>query len=297
MNLENLCIISQGGGVRSIYSAGVIKGLVEKFSLTEVGHVVAPSGSAANFMYYTSGQLKEIEQIWLELIKSGKFVRPFNLFSKNSILNIDFLVDELVRKRFPFDEDSFKNSNTKMYIPVLGASDGVGCYFSNKDQVDPFELMRATCAVPRFYGKKVLINNNYYIDGSIVDSFGFKKAMEIDSENLLVILTEPFNTKNNIPNILIRKVLDFLLFKREPNFIKEKIWGVFENYKKEKDLLIDLKKEKNIFIIAPNKKLPIGSLGRSYESAKKTLGLGYSDVVNNKELEEFILNIKNKKQS
>jgi predicted patatin/cPLA2 family phospholipase len=297
MKFENLCIISQGGGVRSIYSAGVIKGLVEKFSLTEVGNIVAPSGSAANFMYYTSGQLEEIEQIWLELIKSGKFVQPLNLFSKNPILNIDFLVDELVRKRFPFNENSFKNSITKMYIPVLRANDGIGCYFSNKDNIDPFELMRATCAVPRFYGKKVLINNDYYIDGSIADPFGFKKEKEIDSKNLLVILTEPLNTKSNIPNILIRKILDFLLFKKESSFIKEKIWGVFENYKKDKELLIDFKKEKNIFIIAPNKKLPIGSLGRSYELAKKTLGLGYNDVVKNKELEEFILNIKNKKQS
>lgn len=293
MKLKNLCIIAQGGGVRSIYSAGVIKGLLEKFSLIEVGEIVAVSGSAANFMYYTSGQFEEIEKVWTDLIKSKKFIKPFNFFKKEPILNIDFLVDELVRKRFPFNENLFKNSKIKIHIPVLRDNDGENVYFSNRDNVDSFELMRATCAVPYFYGKKVKIDDYSYVDGTMADTFGLNKALELKPENLLVILTEPLNIYSKIPSFLIKRFIELFL-KKEPVIVRQKIWKSLINYNNDRKNLLKLKKEINICIIAPKYELPISRLGMSYRLARRTLNNGYKHVLRSKELERFISGIKNK---
>lgn len=295
MKLQNLCIISQGGGARSIYTAGVIKGLVEKFSLTEVGDIVAPSGSAANFMYFTSGQISEIEKIWMDLIKEDKLVRPTNVFKNRPILDIDYLVDELVKKKFPFDTKAFCESSSTMHIPALRIKGAVNQYFTNKQKnIDYFEAMRATCAVPYFYGKKVFISGDYYIDGSIVDSFGLKKAMELGADNILVILTEPFDEYNEEPGTLLKKIFNFILFRKESVLITKKVWSMFKKYNREKRLLHKLRSCKNIYVLSPKKDLPVGNLKVNIEDAKKTLKIGYQDVIQDKGLENFILGILNK---
>lgn len=291
MIINGLSLISKGGAMRSAYSVGVIKGLREKYNIESFENIVAASGSAANFMYFTSGQFDFIDKIWFDLVGGGNFIKFKNIFTKEPIINIDFLVDNLVRNKYPFDVEGFRNSRTKIFVPVLRVSDGKSVYFSNTDkEINPFELMRATCAIPYFYGKKIKLNEEYYIDGSIADNFGLNKALELNPEKLLVILTEPLGIK--IPNaIIIRRILEFFILRKESGILKKRVWDVFGKHDEELNNLEEFKKRSNIFVIQPLRSLP-SRLTYNVKSLRKIIDCGYNDVINNKGLEDFINRIK-----
>ena len=75
--MNNFCIVAQGGGMTTAYHAGVIKAFKEKFGFEKLNLIVASSGAAATYSYLVSGQENLIEPIWIELVKSGKFVNPW----------------------------------------------------------------------------------------------------------------------------------------------------------------------------------------------------------------------------
>ena len=290
MIMKDVCIIAQGGGIKSAYNAGVIKGLRERFSVNEVKDVVAVSGTAAIFMYFVSKQYDLIEKIWLELLRSKEFIRFKNFFNKRSLVDIDYLVDVFVKERFPFDIASFKNTKTKMYVPVTRVADGEAVYFSNKDDIDYFELIRATCAIPYFYGKSVKIKDDFYIDGTICDVFGLNKALELKPKNLLVILTD---SPKKLPEaFLIRKLFDVLLLHNESHIIRKRVWDVPKKYEKERAYLKLLKKSMNLVIIQPKNHLPSLRLDSSLKHLMNTIQQGYDDVINHPELEAFFKKVK-----
>lgn len=66
---------------------------------------------------------------------------------------------------------------------------GVSRYVSAADGLDPFEVLRATAALPVFFGKKVLISGNRYIDGEIgpVLEDHIDQALEQGADRILII--------------------------------------------------------------------------------------------------------------
>jgi predicted patatin/cPLA2 family phospholipase len=98
-----LCVLAQGGGMTTAYHAGVIKAFCERNWDSEIDCIVASSGAAATYAYLVSGQPQLVSLIWETLISSGEFVRWRMGLPVRGSLHIDYLVDEIIKKRFPLD--------------------------------------------------------------------------------------------------------------------------------------------------------------------------------------------------
>ena len=274
--MKDLCIVAQGGGVRSAYDVGVVKGLIEKFGITEVKNIVAISGGAANFIYYVAKQHEEMEKIWRNLIGSHKFVGVKNLFHKKPFLDVDFFLSLLMNK-FPLNKKNFRNSRTEIFISVVGENKKIK-YFSNKDGKNPYSLLKATCALPLIYGKYVKIGRKKYYDGGVLDNIGLKKIKQLKPKKILVILTTP--GKFSFKERLISWIANKIIFRRDI----EK--GV------EKDLLKIKNFSKEVFVIRPRISLSSSSIDGSTKHLRKTIKRGYKDTIKNKNLEKFLKSVK-----
>lgn len=281
-----ICIVAQGGGMTTSYHAGVIKAIKEKFGFNKVGRIVASSGAATTYSYLVSGQDNLIEKIWLELVKSKKFVIPLKHPSGRGIMDIDFLVDEIIKRKFPLDLDGLKKSLIDLDVGLTNAKTGESVFFSKNDDIDFYELLRASCAIPYFYGKKVCLGADCYYDGTISSVCGIEKAK--DEDNILVVFTRP--NKPLMKIILFRKILKWLLIRKETKELQEAIWSMVANYEKIPSIINDLSgKEKNVVIIQPQRKLPIWRIDMSLHRLQKTIKQGYDDVMNNKEIDKLFL--------
>lgn len=150
-------LILTGGGMRCAWSGGFLYGLHECGIRPDT--IVASSGSIGSATYFASGQVESIKRVWTEHLPGNRFIN-FSRFWK--IIDIDYLVDDIMHAREPFDWDSVRTSNVQLLFPVHAVDTKGMRLFTNTDV--SYETMRAGKALPIFYRKKILIDGMYYQD-------------------------------------------------------------------------------------------------------------------------------------
>lgn len=282
--MNGITIVAAGGGLVTAYHAGVIRALKEQVDLTKIKRIVASSGAAATYSYLVSGQTELVEPIWNYLLESGCFVNPVRHKTLRGVMDIDFLVDEVIKKRFPLDLSALKASPIVFDVGVTDTETGESKFFSKNTVVDFYELIRTSCAVPYFYGKHVELAGRRYCDGTIGDVVGLNQITDAD-KNVLIVLTRPDRPiKKFIP---VRKMLRWLLIRKEPLALQEKIWNMPKEYNRISQRIKALNNNREVCVIQPRKKLPIWRIDTSVDRLKKTIEQGYQDTINTDSLEEF----------
>jgi predicted patatin/cPLA2 family phospholipase len=267
---RKLAIITSGGGMTCSYTAGVIYALVKEYKITTPDIVITGSGSAGTLAYYSAGQYESINNIWTNLLDKKDFINPLRVWK---IIDIDYLIDEVFKKQEPLDIINLRKSPIKFFASATNYTTGELKYFSNRDSVDFFEILRATKAMPIAYNKPILIEGNRYCDTFKSSSpyVHIKKAIE---ENLTDIILIDTTTKENLNTKLFFNT-----------------WLRFKN-KKFKENYYDIKKkntfEVNIYTITPKKPLQITTLNNNSKLLKKTFSQGYKEIQEDKGFAEFI---------
>lgn len=272
---EKLAIIMSGGGMKSSFGVGVILALAEKYNLTEPYLLICASGSAGTGSYYVSKQYKSIRNIWTNLVSSKRFL-SWKRFWK--IIDIDYLIDIIFKKEDPLKEKKVYNSKMRYLIPALNKDTGTIDYFDNEKEMDVFESMRATKAIPIAFkiNPKVRINGLEYCDSLISTKAEshIKKAVELGANKILII-----------NSILGKKKMDHYLFSFWMFFQKKKK----EYYKIEHELLnYNIPKHVKLFTIIPKSKLNITTLNNNKKTLSQTIDQGYQETISNKELMSFL---------
>ncbi len=185
-NTDKLAIVASGGGMRCAYSVGALLALKAKFALTAPEILVGNSGSSASLCYYLAGQTEELKQIWLDELSTPRFKswwRPWR------VLDIDYLVDQVFRLRVPLDIDRLCAPRYSVaYFAVTCARSGEPLYFTHYHP-ELFEMLRASKAVPLVYGRRVRVNGDVYVDGSVGSSLWLDelKALAEGATRLIVL--------------------------------------------------------------------------------------------------------------
>ena len=278
---DTFCIVGQGGGVTTAYQAGVVLGLNEKFDLGKLGRVVASSGTAIVYSYLLSNQIAVFESFWIDLLRSRDFISFLKHPTGRGVLNIDFLIDEMAKKKYPLNTTQLKKSPIQLEVSVTNARTGKAKFFPKNSALDYFELLRATCAVPYFYGKHVLLDGEYYCDGEIGSLIGLEAAD--DYKNVLIVLTRP---PRQLPKFLLaRKLLQWLLVRNETPELQSAIWEVQNKFNELPNVLETLRSQRNIAVIYPSIPLPMYRIDNRIEILKKVMEQGRSDAVSSKDTE------------
>jgi predicted patatin/cPLA2 family phospholipase len=282
---ETYCVIAPGGGMVAAYHAGVRKAWTEQFGPLNAHRYVANSGGACNFAYEASGQGHLMEPIWRDLVQSGQFVHSLWNIHRRGVMNIDFLVDEEIQHRFPMDVPSLKASSVGLQIGVTHSKEGYSRYFSKDFGGDFLELLRASCAVPYFFGKPVLVDDEYWYDGTIGSVVGIEHAR--DEQNILIILTRPLRPIGKYT--LVRKILRYLLLRNEDPRLQRAVWDMPTMFNETLHEIGRLQDKKNVLVIQPRTKLPMFRIDTSIERLDATIAQGYRDTMyQSKEIELFL---------
>jgi predicted patatin/cPLA2 family phospholipase len=280
-------MVAPGGGMPCAYYAGVDRGIEEQFGFSKLERVITTSGQAANLAYRVSGQSHWIGPIWEALVKSKQFVRSLALIGRRGMFDIDFLIDKMIKEYFPHDRDAFMQNPIRFDVGVTNAATGKGRFFPKEEVPNFYELLRASCAVPYFYGKAVQLMGEHWYDGTIGSPTGIEQA-ENDS-NILVILTRPARPIKKLR--LARWLLRKLLLRRETLELAEAVCSMPARYNRDLRQIEELKAKKNIVVIRPKTRLPMFRIDTSLERLRATIEQGYRDTIENPELKRFFSNL------
>lgn len=270
-------IIMSGGGMTCSYGAGSILALAEKYNLEKPDIVIAGSGNAGTLAYFVTRQYDFMINIWSNLLATKKFI---DLGRISKIVDIDYLVDEVIKKQAPIDEEKIYSSKILYLIPATNVETGQVTFFSNHERDDIFEAMRASKAMPVVYNKKITIGKKKYCDSYLSTSTELNtlKAIQLGANRIIII-------DNTLPSFISNFV--FLL------------WLNFKSKKFKKNYLKSLKRIKKIKFpkkvqlikLKPVKKLKISLLNNKHEALEQAIKQGFDETCENLALKKFLKGI------
>jgi predicted patatin/cPLA2 family phospholipase len=195
-------LIVQGGGMRGVYSMGALAQLDEAGFREAFDVILGASAGAINAAYFLAGQASEAVGLYANHLSNRDFLNPRRL---GKIVNVDYLIDTALKVRLPLNIAALKASRTRLEVVLADAVTGEARIVTNREvDVDFYEVMRATAALPGLYNRKVLVGDRYYVDGSSVDGFPVVRAIEEGANFVVAISTRVSGYRKEGNSVLYR---------------------------------------------------------------------------------------------
>jgi predicted patatin/cPLA2 family phospholipase len=285
--MQNITLILEGGALRSLYTSGVLDVLM-KYNI-EAKTVMGVSAGALTGMNYVSKQPKRTAKINLENCDNSNYIGLKALRKEKGLIGYNYLFNDISKKLYPFDFETFKNSKQKFISVVTNCEEGKTEYVEKSDCKNDlnevFKVVQASSSMP-LCSKMVKIGNNHYLDGAVTMPIPVDYAIKNNYSNIVVVLTRDRNYRK--PEVSKRmKALYKHIYGKYPKLV-EKLCTMPERYNKIKEEINYLEKENKILVIAPDKPVNVSRL----EKDKEKLQALYEDGIKDAErVIEKILNI------
>ena len=276
-------LVMEGGGMRGLFTAGVIDVLMEN-GISFDGAVGVSAGACFG-CNYKSGQRERVFRYNIKYCKDKRYCSFGNLIKTGDLFSADFCYNKLPYELDIFDNDAFIKNPMEFFAVATDVETGKPVYHKCTDGKDEDLLwFRASASMP-LAARIVEIDGKKYLDGGISDSIPLEFFENEGYEKNVVILTQPkgyLKTKNKLI-FMIR-----LVFAKYPNLI-ETLKNRHEIYNRQTKYIAEAEKRGTAFVICPPEKLPIGRVEHDPERLTQAYNIGRQTAYDNLErLKNFL---------
>lgn len=241
-------IVLEGGATRGVFTSGILDYLMEEdlyFS-----HVIGVSAGSCNGVDYVSRQIGRTKKCMIPEKKEYSYYSGVrSAIKEKSILDMDMVFDTFPKKIYPFDFETYFQSDMVCEIVTTNCETGKAEYMT--EQSDPDRLMklcRASSSMP-LLSPIVNIDGVPYLDGGLADSVPIRRALQSGNEKIVLVLTRnPGYRKKPISKGTVK--LYRRAYKKYPNLVHA---AIYRNhvYNKTMEVVERLEEEEKIFVIRP----------------------------------------------
>jgi predicted patatin/cPLA2 family phospholipase len=193
-DVPSVGLVVQGGGMRGVYSLAVLAAFEEMGWTRCFDHVAGASAGAMNGAHFITGQARYGVETYIDYLSNRKFI---DLFRLRKLVDIDYMIDDLVRHVRPFDLPALLEASTELHIALADAEDASVHYVTNRSEdVDLWEAFRATGALPILYNRFVKVGDRLYLDGSLSDGLSLPRLLALGCRYIVVVLTKPLSFRS-----------------------------------------------------------------------------------------------------
>lgn len=164
-------LVLEGGGMRGIYTAGVLDVFMEN-GITFDG-VIGVSAGAIHGCSFVSGQKGRSIRYYMKYCRNWQFMSFRSLLLTGNIAGEKFCYHTLPEKLDPYDYEAFKKSPTKFYVGCSNVETGKAEYLPITDMKEQIDRMRASASLP-LVSKIVKTAGLKLLDGGCTDSIPVK---------------------------------------------------------------------------------------------------------------------------
>ena len=246
-------LVLEGGGLRGIFTAGVLDVLMEEG--VKFDGAVGVSAGAAFGSNYKSEQNRRAIRYNLRFAKDPRYSSIMSLIATGNLFNAQFCYHDIPEKLDPFDWETFRKNPMEFYLVCTDVETGKAVYHlcDNDDEQEMLEWFRASGSMP-LVSRIVEIGDKKLLDGGIADSIPLRFMEEQGYERNLVVLTRPANyvkTGNPLMPMIERGLRDY------PEGV-EAIRNRHIAYNEEVAYVRQREIGKYAFVIRPDRDLDIG---------------------------------------
>ena len=262
-------LVLEGGSMRGMFSAGVLDVFMEEN--IHIDGIIGVSAGALFGPNYFSKQKGRALRYNKKFCKDLRNMSFLSFLLTGNLVNKKFAYYDITTKYDVFDNETYMKNNTGYYVTVTNVETGQTEYLELKDVLKDMEILRATAAIP-IVCKIVTINHKKYLDGGVGDSIPVLKCKEMGYDKIIVVLTRQKDYRKKPLNEKMMKLVE-IIYKKYPKFI-EIMANRYQRYNETVELIQQMEKNNEIFVIRPNKTLDLPTIVRDPDLIQEVYNLG-----------------------
>lgn len=253
MNTENTALVLEGGGLRGVFTCGVLDCFMDheiRFPFT-----VGVSAGACNGLSYMSGQRGRAKKSNIDLMDEHHYVGFRYILTQKCIMDFKLLFEEFPEKIIPYDYDAYFSNPDRFVMVTTNCLTGKAEYHEEKQSSKRvMEIVRASSSLP-FVSPVTYVDDIPMLDGGIADSIPVEYAMSQGYNKMVVVLTRNKGYRKKASKMHLAKVA----YKKYPN-LRKALQDRNAAYNRTMDLIESLEAEGKITVIRPLKPVMVGRM-------------------------------------
>lgn len=267
--MKNTALVLEGGGMRGIFTTGVLDLFLDKKITFD--NVTGVSAGAGHAVSYLSGQRKRAFDVCAGYVNDKRYCSLQSLIKTGDLFGADFIYREIPDSLNLYDYDAYLAQNAVFRAVVTDCETGRAEYAVLNDMRTDMDYVRASASLP-FVSKIVDIGGGKFLDGGIADPIPFEHMLDLGCDKVVVVLTRPYGyRKKPSPH---SDALAKLMYANYPA-LSEAIKYRYLIYNDSLDLLEEMERNGQIFVIRPPADLGIGRTEKNYDRLMRAYKLGY----------------------
>ncbi|MGD7021838.1 patatin-like phospholipase family protein [Rossellomorea vietnamensis] len=272
MLFDQTGLVLEGGGMRGVYTAGVLEYLLE--NEVEFPYVIGVSAGACIAASYLSKQKGRNKKVNIGFAGDPNYLSWRNYFKNRELFGMDFVFNEIPNKIVPYDYEAFQNSTSQFVIGTTDCHTGESVYHNRSDYgEDVLTPIRASSSLP-FVAPVVQFQSRHLLDGGISDPIPVRKAEADGYSKNVVILTR------NKGYLKSPSKFNYLVKRKYPQYpgLREAMMNRYKVYNETVEYLEKEEEKGSVFIIRPEMPLKVGRIERNPRKLEELYNQGYGDA-------------------
>lgn len=271
-------LVLEGGGMRGVYTAGVLDFLIEKNVL--LSSVYGVSAGACHMCSYLSGQKGRARDVSVDYLDNKMYCSARSLILTGDLFNVDVAYNLIPNYLNPFDHQAYRQYQGKAYSVVTNIVTGQPEYLRIRDLKEDMDAIRASASLP-LMARNVEIDGKLYLDGGIADPIPIAKSILDGNRKNVVILTKEEG--------FVRKPTDKLsLALIKARYLKyPKIYELMarrhKSYNETLDYLYRQVENGQAYVIRPKHPSKVGRIEKNKENLLALYRQGYEEAADHYE--------------
>lgn len=268
MDKEAIGLVLEGGGMRGIFTAGVLD-LFLDHSL-EFDDCVAVSAGACHAVSYLSKQRGRAFDVAVDYLDDWHYCSVRNRIFTGSLFGMKMLFERIPQELNVLDYDTFRNKRTSFSVVVTNCRSGEAELLPVDDAMSELIHVQASCSLPMLT-PMTHINGIPYLDGGIVSSVPLQYSISHGNTKHVVVMTQPEG--------FVRQPMEFLwlmrlYYARYPKLV-EALSQRHIRYNEEVDMVERLAADGKVFVIRPDADLGVRRVDKDKRKLRETYLRGY----------------------
>ena len=264
-------LILEGGGMRGIYTAGILDVFGENG--IHFDGVIGVSAGAIHGCSYLSGQFGRSIRYYKKYCGDPRFMSWKSFLKTGDFVGVDFCYHELPEKLDVYDNEAFKRCGVPFYVVCTNVETGKAEYIPMTDMYAQIDYLQASASLP-YFSRIVEVEGKKLLDGGCSDSIPVEAFQRMGYRKNVVILTRPpeYRKKEEmraLPGIFYRKYPEFTQALRSRHI----------RYNETLSRISMLERQGSIFVIRPHDDLNIGRLENDPDKIQEIYDLGRADAL------------------
>ncbi len=260
-------LVLEGGGTRAIYTSGVLDAFIEEG--IEFPYVIGVSAGSCNGVSFIGKCHRRQHDITINYCNDKRYMSLQSMVKNGEYLNTDWIFGELSYDLCPLDYDTYEKSGSVMCAVVTNAATGKAEYMYPKGAFrDGCPELEASCCLPGAT-KGIVIGDQLYFDGGLVDSIPLERALEDGCQKCVVILTQHKGYQKKPTSSRLVK-----LFKKYP-LVAEAVKNRHNEYNAQLEYVYSMQEQGLAYVIQPNAPLGASTLEKDLSKLEAIYQLGY----------------------